>query len=161
MKEITLTQGRVALVDDEDYEELNKYKWCAVKLHGIYYAKRQQKIRKDVEKVILMHRQITNFKYKMIDHIDHDGLNNQKYNLRSCNQAQNTANSRPYENNTSGLKGVCWHKIGKKWVSQIGFNNNLIYLGLFNDKNDAGRAYDKKAIELFGEFAVLNFPDSC
>jgi hypothetical protein len=93
-----------------------------------------------------------------VDHIDGDGLNNQRSNLRPATQAQNMANSRKYSTNTSGFKGVGWHKAAKKWRADITFDYKTRYLGLFPTAEDAARAYDSAAKSLFGVFACLNFP---
>jgi hypothetical protein len=158
-KTIQLTQGKVALVDDEDYDELNKHKWCAGNDHKYerWYAHRQTRLPDGKRKLIIMHRQITDFKYKIVDHVNHDGLDNRKCNLRSCTHSQNKKNSFVYKNNTSGFIGVSWHKYHQKWMAYINKDNKRIHLGYFYSKEDASHAVDKKALELFGEFAVLNF----
>ena len=92
------------------------------------------------------------------DHINGDGLDNRKQNLRICTHAENLRNRRLGKNNTSGYKGVSWHKLHKLWYAHISHNKKLMSLGYFKDKEEAAKAYDRKAIELFGEFAKLNFP---
>jgi hypothetical protein len=154
MKTIPLTQGKFAIVDDDDYPELSRYKWHARNIKGNWYTQRHIG-----KQTIFMHRQITNFKYKMIDHINHDGLDNRRCNLRPCNHSQNAINSKLAKNNTSNIRGVYWRKDREKWRVRIMGNGIYFSLGCFSNKKDAGRAYDKKAKELFGEFAVLNFPD--
>jgi len=153
MKLISLTQGLFAQVDDEDYESLNQYKWCALKDNHTFYAVRALPRKNGKQKMNKMHIEIMGF--KGIDHIDHNGLNNQKSNLRKANQSQQVSNTRKTRG-TSFYKGVCWHKQGKKWKSSIGYANKSIFLGLFNNEIDAAKAYNKKAIELFGDFANLN-----
>lgn len=156
-KTVRLTQGKVAIVDDEDYEELSKYGWYASDIHG-WYATRTVTVG-GKQKTIFMHRQILESpKGKDIDHINHDGLDNRRENLRICTRSQNKKNGLKYRNNTSGLNGVCWVQKAKKWQAQIKKDGKNIYLGYFNDKDQAGHAVDKKVKELFGEFAVLNFP---
>lgn len=93
---------------------------------------------------------------KGIDHINGDKSDNRFENLRLSNQSQNSANSRTPKNNTSGFKGVCWHKKAKKWAARIKVNRQEIYLGLFKTKEEAAEAYNKAALEHFGEFARLN-----
>ena len=159
MKEIQLTQGKVALVDDEDFECLSRFKWHAHKDHRIFYAVRDIKLLSKKWTAITMHRQILNLKYgdkEQADHINHDGLDNRKCNLRIVTNWQNQMNKCSYRNSSSKYKGVCWHKSHKKWMAQIRLNNKLIYLGYFNDEKEAARAYNIKAQELFGEYAYLN-----
>ncbi len=106
-----------------------------------------------------MHRLIANAPaHLLVDHIDHDGLNNRKANLRLCSIAQNNQNSRPNRNAASKYKGVSWAQSCRKWFARIRPNRKTIYLGLFTDEIEAALAYDRKAKELFGEFAYLNFP---
>jgi hypothetical protein len=158
MKEIPLTQGKAALVDDADYEFLNQWKWCTHQFGKKWYAVRGQGTRK-TQKILLMHRVITNAPDGMeVDHWDHDGLNNQRYNLRVCTSSQNKANKPKRIDNTSGYKGVTWDRFRGKYVAQIHVNGKHIFLGRFSDVEEAARAYDKAAIKIFGEFAYLNFP---
>jgi len=158
-RKINLTQGKVALVDDEDFDELNKFKWFARRdpKNDVWYAERHKTFDGE-QKTIRMPHQITDFKYRMVDHINHNGLDNRRCNLRPCNYSQNNKNHRKRKDNTSGLIGVGWNKHVKKWRARIAKDKKKIFLGYFNDKEEAGRAVDKKALELFGEFAVLNFP---
>lgn len=93
-----------------------------------------------------------------VDHEDMNRINNQQNNLRSATHSQNQINSKKQKNNTSGFKGVSWHKATKKWQARIQVRGKKIYLGLFNDPEDAARTYDKAALKHFGEFARLNFP---
>ena len=94
-----------------------------------------------------------------VDHINGNPLDNRKSNLRICTNAENQRNRGVNKNNTSGYKGVCWAKQNKKWKARIKHNGKLIHLGYYKDKEEAARAYDKKAKELHGEYAYLNFPD--
>jgi hypothetical protein len=106
-----------------------------------------------------MHRQIMNApEGLLVDHIDGNGLNNQKNNLRLCSSAQNARNRRPTSKPYSKYKGVSWHKRNKKWEVRIAKSGKSTYLGTFEDELEAALAYDRKAEELFGEFAYLNFP---
>lgn len=163
VKEILLTQGKTAIVDDEDFDKVKDDKWCAHKEHGgiRFYAQRGRYDpgKKRTIGYISMHHQVTDFKYKMIDHINGNGLDNRKCNLRPCNSVQNGINrKRLQKRNTSGLRGVSWHKRDKIWQAYINDGTKKIMLGYFNTKKEAALARDKKAKELHGEFAVLNFP---
>lgn len=133
-KQIKLTQGKYALVDDKDYNWLNQYKWCAVKLRKTYYAMRQEK-----GKSVYMHRKILGLKPgdgKHTDHINYNGLNNCRCNLRIVTIQQNQFNK-------PNVKGYSWDKNINKWKTLIGFNNKSIYLGHFDNEKDAHKAYLK------------------
>lgn len=159
MKQIPLTQGQFALVDDEDFEELNKFKWQANKSLHTYYAVRSFTISKNKRIDIKMHRQIlglTNGKIKC-DHIDLNGLNNQRYNLREATHIQNMMNRKSKINSTSQYKGVRWKKDSEKWVAAIYAKGKQMHLGYFTDEIEAAKAYDEMAKLHFGEFAWLNF----
>lgn len=161
MKTIPLTQGKFAIVDDEDYEWLNQWKWCADKIGKTYYAVRtiNHKLGKQM---ILMHRQIlrlTKGDGKLTDHRNHNGLNNRKCNLRICTHNQNHQNRRK-PRTLNRYKGVSWHKPSKRWCAHIIHNKKYIHLGYFDNEIKAAKTYDKKAKELFGEFACLNFSKS-
>jgi len=168
MKEIELTQGQVAIVDDEDYEKLSIFKWCAV------LDKNTNSFRawtNDLSKslcgvsTISMSRMVMDFPSGLIvDHINHETLDNRKENLRVCTPYENGLNRNKQLNNKVGYKGVTLKYIskkgkGKRYTATIGQNNKTINLGYYHSEIDAARAYDKKAIELFGEFANLNFPE--
>ena len=153
MKEIKLTQGKVALVDDEDFEELNQFKWYAAKMtKGTFYAGRKKN-----NKRAYLHREIMNPVAGMeVDHIDGDGLNCQRVNLRNCTHIQNTMNRRMSLTSTSGFKGVSWHKRDEVWQANIRVDRKLKYLGSFSMLEDAALAYNKAATKYFGEYAELN-----
>ncbi len=156
MKEIKLTQGKVALVDDEDFEELNKFKWCARKDRNTYYAVRRNKELKIGN--IQMHREILKVKDKtlLVDHRDHDGLNNQKNNLRVATAAGNSKNRQSRKGSASKYLGVYWAVNNNKWLASIRNNGKNIYLGYFINELDAAIAYNIAAVEIHGEFANLN-----
>jgi hypothetical protein len=163
MKEIKLTQGKVALVDDEDYESLNKHKWYAKIGKETFYAVRAI-YGTGKQKNISMHRVIMGITDPKIpcDHRDNDGLNNQRNNLRVCSNNQNQANARKRKNTTSKYKGVSIHtrvikdKTYNSWQARIIFNGKSYCLGYYKAEEQAATAYNKKAIEFFGEFAKIN-----
>ncbi len=151
---IPLTNGQFAVVDSEDYDHLSSFTWHAVKSCDTYYAARRKGPRK-----IFMHRQITNAPANLIvDHIDHNGLNNKKSNLRLCKQDKNILNSRPTKGKSSKYKGVQFSKFYNRFIAIIFMNGRKHFLGKFDNEIDAARAYDAKARQLFGEYAYLNFP---
>jgi hypothetical protein len=158
MKEIPLTRGLIALVDDDDFERLQRHKWTATKGHtgNTWYAYHQE-IKSGKMAVVKMHREILGIKDKKIDvdHKDRDGLNNQKCNLRCCTRSENLCNM--VRCNPSGYKGVSLHHRKKKWVAKIQINGKQIYLGIFDNKEDAALAYDRGAIKYHKEFGRLNF----
>jgi len=156
VRKIPLTQGKFTLVDEEDYEELYKYKWY---YHNGYAARSQYNPITQKAPIVLMHRVIMNVKEgEEVDHINHNTLNNRKCNLRVCTSAQNNQNRQFYKTGTSYYKGVSWNTNKEKWIAQIIYNGKSIYLGTYTDEEQAARAYDKKAIEVHGEFAYTNFP---
>lgn len=149
---IPLTQGKFAIVDADDYEKLSQYKWHVSGKGDMLYACRTEGRRK-----IKMHRQILNAPPGMhCDHINHNGLDNRKANLRLCTPQQNSFNQRPRHNGTSKYKGVFWSYKNRKWRAEIRLNGQKIHIGYFDYEQDAAIAYDDYAIELFGEFAWLN-----
>jgi len=159
MKEIPLTQGKVALVDDADYDSLMAMgKWYC---DSNGYAARSKKYRKENGKLgnrtVLMHRVIMQAKDgTFIDHRDTDKLNNQKSNLRECTKRQNCRNRNKSSSNSSSYKGVSWNKEKRKWVAQIRIDDKVTYLGQFVDLTEAAKAYNAAALEHYGEFARLN-----
>ncbi len=158
MKEIPLTQGQVALVDDQDYEELSRHKWSAFKSGKTWYARRGFGPRSH-QKQVYMHQQILNPPPGLqCDHINGDGLDNRRCNLRVCTQSQNQHNRR-LQGGTSEFKGVHWYKAQNKWRAKITHNGKRYHLGAFPDETDAARAYDNAAREFFGKFARPNFPN--
>lgn len=158
-KEIKLTQGKVAIVDDEDYGWLNQWKWSTrTTKRNVYAERRDYRMGRRNAKSISMHRLITNAPPELqVDHKDGDGLNNQKSNLRLCTQKQNSANQRRHKNNSTGFIGVTTHRGENVWRAQIGIDGKRTYIGRFKTPEEAARAYDKRARETFGEFANLNF----
>ena len=161
MKTIPLTQGQVAKVSDEWYEKLNKDKWHAWYSPGkkSYYAVRNSPTLFGKRKMIWMHKVVASTPEGMeTDHKDGDTLNDQSDNLRNCTHSQNMQNQGKHSNNTSGFKGVCWHKRNKIWRVKIKVNCKEIHLGDYPTPEEAARAYDEAAKKYHGEFARLNFP---
>lgn len=157
MKRIKLTHSKFALVNNEDYKYLNQWKWRALKGYTTFYAARHGGIVNGKHTTIYMHRMIAErIGIKNPDHIDTDGLNNQRSNLREATRGQQQANRNRFKNNTSGYKGVSWHKKTQKWMVRISINKKHIFLGYFDDIKGAARAYNEAALKYFGEFAVLN-----
>jgi hypothetical protein len=157
MKKIKLTQGKYALVSDEDYEFLSQWNWCAFKGCTTFYACRHPSKINRKQTTIYMHQVIAErMSIKSPDHIDTDGLNNLRSNLRQATQSQQHANQNLQKNNKSGYKGVSWHKRCKKWKVYINANKNYIFLGYFIDIKEAARAYNKAAIKYYGTFARIN-----
>ncbi len=149
-KEIPLSQGKVALVDDADYEWLMGYKWHYLTLG---YAA----VSNGRGKSILMHRLILDAPPEFkVDHINQDKLDNQRHNLRFCTMSQNLSNRGKVRNNTSGYKGVFQLKGRKDWFSQIKVKGKIIYLGYFKTREEAALAYNNAAVLHHGEFARLN-----
>ena len=150
--------GRVALVDDEDYELVSRYRWHVWELppYGPYAAAGIRRT-DGRQTTIKMHCLILGA--KGIDHRNGDGLDNQRSNLRLANDAQNQANQRPREGCSSSFKGVYWHRARQKWAAHITVSGITRYLGLFAAEEDAGRAYDAAAREAFGAFAWLYFKE--
>lgn len=153
MKKIFLTQGKVALVDEGDYEYLNQWPW----FYSAGYAVRNVANGKGKQKAVLMHRVINNTPEKLhTDHINRDKLDNRKENLRSVTRSQNGMNRSRYKKSSSKYKGVCWHISNGKWVATIKCASSYMHIGTFIEEKEAAKAYNKKAKELFGEFANLN-----
>lgn len=158
MKQIPLNRGLFALVDDADFESLSQFKWTATRAPKCktFYAVRQIYV-DGKRKQMRMHRQLLPGA-RYIDHKDRNGLNNQRENLRPCTQHQNLGNS--VWKNKHGFKGVRLDRRNKSnpWLAKIFNGTRTLHLGNFSKKEEAALAYDKKAMEFFGEFARLNFP---
>jgi hypothetical protein len=150
---IPLTNGLFAIVDAEDYEWLSKYNWRTTGGTEGY-------ARSTIGgKNIFMHRLIMNPPAGMVvDHINQNRWDNRRSNLRVCTQAENLRNRRSCRG-TSRFKGVHWNARIRKWVASICLNRQLMHLGYFDTEIAAAHAYDRKARELFGPFAYLNFPN--
>lgn len=156
MKKIPLTQGFIALVDDEDFEVLSKYKW-------FFTLKKDGRCASEgwagnPKKRVYMHRFIMNLydNSLCVDHINGDTLDNRRENLRICTHSQNMRNRRPSAKSTSGFKGVNWNKNSNKWEVRIKKDGKSIGVGYFNCLISAAKAYNEAAKKHHGEFARLN-----
>ena len=155
MKEILLSKSKVAIVDDEDYPVLSRIKWHLT--YGEKYVGHRIMC-SGKQHVILMHQLIMGLHFKEIDHINGNGLDNQKLNLRHCTRAQNIMNQHKRKGTRSRFKGVYSHTTSPKWRAILTLNGKQIYLGYHDTEEEAARAYDIAAREHFGEFARTNFP---
>ena len=149
MKTIPLTQGKVAIVDDSDYERVIQHKWC---YDGQGYATANVNGKQD-----RMHRFILKAKAgEHVDHVNMDGLDNRRCNIRICNNSQNHANTRLRSDNTTGYKGVSFIKRDNIFQAKIEVNGHHMNLGSFKDPIEAALKYNEAALKHFGEFAYLN-----
>lgn len=154
---INISRGLTALVDDADYDAVvSAGPWCAQPHHQTTYALRKVRLPDGRRITQKLHGFLTG--WPMVDHRSGDGLDNQRSNLRPATPAQNAANQPLYRNNTSGYKGVTWREDLRRWRAKIKAGGRQIHLGYFDRADDAARAYDAAAFELFGEFARPNFP---
>lgn len=162
MKQVPLTQGKVAIVDDEDYERIIAFKWHTCRhYHGNWYARRVLPRGPHSQSTQLLHRFILNLpqRHPQVDHRDGNGLNNSKSNLRIVTNGQNQANARIRRDNNSGFKGVGRQQRSNKWHARIRIQGRMVQLGVFLTAEDAARAYDQKALQVRGQYARLNFPN--
>ncbi len=158
MKKIPLTHGKFALVDDEDYDWLMQWKWCAWVHRKTWYAIRTIHTVGRLTRTVRMHREILKVPDGvLVDHRNHNGLHNYRSTIRPCTVQQNNHNRRIASNNTSGFKGVSWKAEKRKWVSHITVGGTTFYLGSFHCIVKAAKAYDTAAKEKFRDFARLNF----
>lgn len=161
MKEIRLTQGKVALVDDADYAYLIGCKWYAINRYGdVWHAYTPVKHTITGKQTTLyIHRLIMiATPSQEIDHKNGNGLDNRRSNLRIVTRRQNQQNQRPQRNASSIYKGVSWDKSTGKWIAIIKADGKQYNLGRFRDEIKAATVYDNAARYYFGEFAYLNFP---
>lgn len=149
MAQIKLTQNKVALVDDEDFEILNQHKWCFVK--NRYAASRIN------YKLTYMHRLIMSAPKGMeVDHINNNSLDNRRENLRIVTSHQNHFNTKIFATNRSGYRGVSWDKRIRRWIVTFSVNNKTVHAGTYADKDAAAKAYNEAIVRRRGEFANLN-----
>ena len=160
MKLIKLTRSMVAKVDDGDWAELSRFRWQAVKgaKNRTWYARRAVRLGGKL-KVVWMHRQITGAAAgKVVDHLNHDTLDNQRENLKVCYQAENLQNRISDKMPASGYHGVSWYEPAGMWVARVS-RDKVYHVGYFSSVHDAGQAYNAKLVELArpGEVLRLNF----
>ncbi len=152
MREIQLSQGKAACVSDEDFVALNQFKWTAQKCKYTFYAYRKENGRADGTK-LYMHRVILGLqKGEECDHIDGDGLNNVRENLRLATTRQNIANRRKW--GIQRFKGVQPSK--NKWIAQLRISGKPTHLGTFDTEEEAALAFNVAVVKEYGEFARLN-----
>lgn len=161
---IPLTRGYVAIVDDEDYERLSEWNWHVIGRAPYIYAVRKRRVGEGefwrTKRVLYMHCAVVNADGDgliRVDHFNHNTLDNRRANLRICTHGLNLANQRS-TTGQSRFKGVHWRKDRHRWRARIRINRKDYSLGYYCHEEDAARAYDKAAIEAWGEFAYLNFP---
>jgi len=151
VKTIPLGEGVYAYVDAADYEWLNQWHW---RVHGGYAARHEKR------KVVFMHRELMKPPPgKIVDHANGNKCDNTRINLRNITRRQNMHNKRKQAGASSIYKGVTYNKKSRRWRACVDLGKERFYLGQFDSEVEAARAYDYKAVELFGEFARPNFPD--
>jgi len=154
IKLIPLTQGQFAILDAEDFERIEEMgPWCYLaRGYGV-------KAKPNRKGLIYMHRKIIKVKKGIyLDHINGNKLDNRKINLRKCTRQQNNWNVPPNKRNKTGFKGVTFNKNKKRYTASLKVNKVKYTIGTFDCPVEAAKAYDLKALELYGEFAWLNFP---
>lgn len=163
MKKITLSKGKYktfAIIDDEDFERVNLYSWSVDFSRSVHTAYAETNIKKPNGKktTLYLHRLILNPGPNLeVDHINGNGLDNRKENLRVATRNENARNLPKQKRNTSGFKGVDWHKPTQKWRAKLSHNSKTIHLGLFDNPRHAAICYDLWALFFYGEYARLNF----
>lgn len=155
MISLPLSQGYVAIIDDED-AHLARFKWhAAVRAHTVYAARNVR--RGGVGSLVLLHREVLNAaKGVQVDHMNRDGLDCRRENLRVATASQNQANSAHRRHASAPYKGVRWKKDHKKWEARIRFGGRDLHIGYFATAKEAACAYNAEAVKRFGQFARIN-----
>lgn|SRR5512133_4011155 len=160
MKKIHLTQNQVAIIDDSDFDTVSQFSWCAMWKPNpkAFYAFRGYRRHDGKKRTMYMHRFIVDAPPGLVvDHINHNTLDNRRSNLRICSTAENIRNQKLHAHaSTSGFKGVSFSRAIRKWRSSIVVSRKHIHLGVFNSPIEAAIAYDAAAVMYFGEFALTN-----
>jgi hypothetical protein len=160
-RKIRLTEGKYALVDQQDFYWLNNFDWFTKINCKSFYAVRLDNNGTKGLTIVSMHRQIMNFPKGLdVDHRNRDGLDNQRSNLRIATHSENNCNQAKRKNTSSRFVGVCFSKRCKRWVAYIAMNRKRMWIGYFDNEIDAAKAYDEAAKKYHGEFARLNFPEN-
>lgn len=162
MKLLPLTKDKFALVDDDDYYWLSQWNWFAVEIKNTWYARRSKKkgiLRSNEKYEIYLHRIVmrcSDIDF-VIDHLDKNGLNNQKENLRMCTKSENNKHTSSHKNSSSQYLGVSYDKNRNKWSANLMNNGKRILFKRYNTEIEAAKAYDITAKTQFGVYANLNF----
>ncbi len=155
-RKIRLTGGKFAIVDPQNFYWLNSFDWCAKEYRGCFHAVRFNS--HGTPMILSMHRQIMNPPHGLlVDHKNHDGLDNRRANLRLATYSQNNCNTTKRKNTSSQFVGVNFDKRRRTWLAYITHNGKRTYLGRFNSEVEAAKAYDNAALEYHKDFARLNF----
>lgn len=160
MREIPLTQGQFAIVDDGDYDWLNQYKWNVLKMNGGNFYAVRSSLKNGKQYAIYMTRFILGLEFgdsRQADHQNHNTLDNRRDNIRICTPLQNQRNQKLRSNTSSKYKGVYWDKLKQKWGVQITINRKHKHLGYWIMEEVAALRYDMVAIREYGVFVQLNF----
>lgn len=158
-----MAQPKYAKVDPADYKRLRGYEWLAKKSNKSFYARGCVEDSKTAKmKATYLHQKILQVPQGLVvDHINHDGMDDRRANLRAATRAQNIRNRKKFAKSSgSKYKGIYFRKKTRKWEATITFERKKIFLGYFRDEIDAAKAYDRAARKYHGEFASLNFPES-
>lgn len=159
MKKLKLNQGKYTVVDDEDFEWLSRTKWWAAKYRRAFYVHGKRRVSTNNFKTLKIHIEIMKHhnlhkEGKQVDHINGDGLDNRKINLRMCTNSNNIKNRGLLSSNTSGYKGVT--RVGKRWRARLTSNRKVMSFGCYKTKLEAAKAYNEAALKHHGEFARPN-----